>query len=203
MRYIDTIHHQTVGLFVGHPVHHPRCYRYQWRSGTADFGATPHNLVVGDGAGGHPGLVVHGFEGLVALFLLNGVDNYHLDIARALRPAQTAAAVDRLESQLLAAVPRSLHDPFEYCGWGLEQFAKFLQDCQDPTKAATPFNPQRDPSTEHWLACSFGEYCWHHQPELAEKFIRNLKTEFPEAVTEVSSPVFRNVVRAGQSSAVA
>lgn len=202
MRYIDTIHHQTVGLFVGHPVRHPLCTRTAVR-GAADFETTPRNLVVGDGSGGHPGLVVHGFEGLVALFLLNGVDNYHIDIARAPRPVQTAAAVDRLENRLLAAAPRSLLDPFEYCGWGLEQFAQFLQDCQDPAKAATPFDPRRDPSAEHWLACSFGEYCWHRQPELAEKFIRNLKTEFPEAVTEVSSPVFRNVTRADQSLAVA
>lgn len=202
MSYIDTIRHEIVGQFAGHPVYHPRSTRLAAR-GALDFGCTPRNLVVGAGSGGHPGLVIHNFEGLVVQFLLNGIDNHRIE--QALSRACPTGAMERLEAYLLNRRGRSLFEHFEYCGWGLEQLARFLCACRDPAKSTVPFHPDRHHTAEHWLACGFGEYCWHRQPQLAEKLIGGLKaeSEFSAALAEVSRPIFRNVRRADRASASA
>lgn len=70
MSYIDTIEHELVGYLNGLSIYHPIETVNSEKWGNYDFSCSPKNLVIGGGAGEHPGLVIHGLDCLVVGYLL-------------------------------------------------------------------------------------------------------------------------------------
>ena len=173
MSYIDTISHKRVGTLAGYPVYQPLGTISGKARGAHDFGCTPANLVIGGGSGEHPALVVHRFEQLVTLYLLQVID-WHVQAGGTQTSALTA-----LEDFLLGHLDLKFSEFYEFCGWGIEQTAQFLQAIKDPT-LPSPYQSERHSSAEHWLAYSLAEYCLMDAPELLgyTTFADRLKAHF-------------------------
>jgi hypothetical protein len=156
MSYIDTIPHQTVGMLASYPVYWPKALVRAAR-GASDFGCSPQNLVLGGGSGEHPGLVIHQFDFLVSHYLLFRMEQHG-------NPAHPSV-YSRAEDFFLSHLSLRMGDSFEFCGWGVEQTARFLEHCSS-SRVARPYAEAIDSSFEHWLAYSLGEFAWFHQPNL-------------------------------------
>jgi hypothetical protein len=159
MSYIDTISNKRVGTLAGYPVYQPLGTLENKTRGAVDFGCTPANLVLGGGSGEHPALVVHHFDQLVSLYLLQAID-WHVQGGNPKTPY-----IIGLEDFLEAHLELKFDEHFEFCGWGLEQTAEFLRSITDPS-LPSPYRREVYSSAEHWLAYSLAEYCLEHAPDL-------------------------------------
>ena len=72
MSYIDTFDHEFVGYFGGLPVYHPLEVVPPTPDCPQDFGCGPENLVIGDGPGERPRLIVKDTGKTVGCFVRSG-----------------------------------------------------------------------------------------------------------------------------------
>jgi hypothetical protein len=186
MSYIDTIPHLKAGTLAGYPVYAPlSTHRIEGQAwGHPDFQCHSQNLVLGGGSGAHPGLVVHHFDDLVRLYLLES------------RATQNNKSYldSPLEAFLLNGWSFDIQRCFEYCGWGAEAIATLVARSQ-ANGLRYPYVRQRDDTFERWLALSLGSFCFHHLPSLMSKpFAGGLFAHLEESGYVVDTLFFANLV---------
>ena len=189
MSYIDTLHHERVGSLAGYPLYHPTMeHKSSEGWGAADFAAGPQNLVLGGGSGEHPGLVVHQFDQIVRLYLLHAID-LHVGVGKERSPEMEA-----FEDDLLQGLELRFDRMFEFCGWGIEQMATFLEQAKAGPNLGTPYSPEAHTSVEHWLAYCLGEFCVMDMLTLAGPDIARLLDRHDAQFQELKSYWMANVV---------
>ena len=163
MSYIDTIEHELVGYLNGLPIYHPLEVVETEKWGAYDFSCSPKNLVIGGGAGEHPGLVIHNLGYLVVGFMLEAFNKineikeekkYHCDFVL---PAEET--INSLHDILFAQEG----DCMEFCGWSMHHFKEFIESAKSPLHA-TPLLKEAD--AEEWIKDSIGEFVFYSLPEL-------------------------------------
>lgn len=180
MSYIDTIEHRQVGYFAGYPLYHPTKAHKAGSRGAYDFSCTPQNLVIGGGSGEHPGLVLHNFDQMARLYLLEAAECAKLD------PDYDDTLTDALMKGYT-----DIKDCFEFCGWGVEQIAKFLEACSG-AGLVRPYDARLYTTFERWLAMSFGEFTWVAMPSLCQKTVKQLTATHPN-LRQILPTLMRNV----------
>ncbi len=163
MSYIDTIEHELVGYFNGLPIYHPLETIDTEKWGAADFSCSPKNLVIGGGAGEHPGLVIHNLEYLVVGFLLEAFAK----ITEIKENKQYHCVFDPPREETI----ESLHDILlrreneclEFCSWSMNNFKEFIELAKSPLHS-TPLLDNKD--AEEWIEDSIGEFVFYSIPEL-------------------------------------
>lgn len=156
MSYIDTIRHEFIGQFNGLPIYHPIETTPKKKWGAYDFSCSPENLVLGGGAGEHPGLVLHKIGAMVAEYIVHSNDFCQENgIDRLLLPDST---VEQLVDIYLEA-----GEQLEFCGWSIRQSAEFLEN----SKSHVNSNPlQEGMELERWIRLSFGEFAYISMPDI-------------------------------------
>lgn len=185
MSYIDTIPHIMPGTLAGYSIYAPLCtYKIKDQAwGHPEFQCHPRNLVLGGGSGEHPGLVVHHFDDLVRLYLLEAIE------------AQLSKneTFSQLEAFLLEGWTFDSQRCFEYCGWGAEDFATLVSRSQ-AEDLAYPYVKARDASFERWLALSLGSFCFHHLSCLmTPRFQEDLNAQIKNTGLVVDRQFFANL----------
>jgi hypothetical protein len=157
MSYIDTFPHELVGYLAGIPLYHPLT-TVEGEKGTADFGCSRDNLVLGGGSGEHPGLVFHRLDLLVRYYLdeLQDEDGYTLVPAEVLRDSPGGAVIFR--------------ECLEFCGWSIADTVAFAERCRSNT-LPRPFDVDCHGSIEMWLALTIGELVWRSLPHLVPSLV--------------------------------
>ena len=151
MSHIDSWDHEFVGTLGYLPIYHPLQDIPKAKWGDPDFGATPANLVLGGGSGEHPGLVLHRLECFVAHFLADQLSD------------KDEEKLSEEAHELLAELTVDHDELFEYCGWRIDQKARFYQMAQ----SAAFMNPLGEGEPlEYWLLSTFGELVYYAMPEL-------------------------------------
>src|SRR5262249_34108910 len=129
------------------------------------FACGPENLVIGEGPGAHPGIVVKAPGEAVVCFVRAWLDETAFlspDERQVLRPAIEAwpDASDRRQTR------GDWRHVFEFAGWGVTDYVEFSTRCASRA-FHRPFDPEKDGSLEQWLAASVGEFILFAMPELA------------------------------------
>ena len=163
MSYIDTIEHELVGYFNGLPIYHPLETIATEKWGAYDFSCSPVNLVIGGGAGEHPGLVIHNLEYLVVGFLLSAFDKiitikeenrYYCDFE-----SPSEELIESLNGMLYQTDGKFL----EFCSWSMKNIKDFVELAKSPLHS-TPLLEENN--SEEWIKDSIGEFVYYSLPEL-------------------------------------
>ncbi|WP_299354186.1 hypothetical protein [uncultured Shimia sp.] len=159
MSYIDGFKHEQVGFLAAIPVYHPLedipMPPRDWPED--DFGCTTRQLVIGGGAGEHPGLVVRKPEAAVARFVLESGD---FDL-----PAFLSQKFLQLAEQ---------KDTLHFAGWEDDDHRGFYEACTNG-KLPNPYWPSSGYSFEVWLSLGIGEFIYYAMPDLAGPQIEQAK----------------------------
>lgn len=172
MSYIDTFDHELVGFFAGLPLYHP--LEVVAGSGSAEFGCTPDQLVLGGGDGEHPAIVLTHPTAAVVAFLesMAPPDDPQLS-------AEAQAFMDEMPS---------LDECLRFAGWYIADFAAFHERCMS-SAFVTPFNAAEDGLLEAWALRNLGEFVYFALPELAPE----ARTRLADLCAVVRRPRYFNV----------
>ena len=157
MSYIDTIKHELVGTLNGLPIYHPLETVTGTKWGDHNFSCSPQNLVIGGGAGEHPGLVIHHLDSLVASYVLHDIQNANEHFQdRYISPPENT--IERLLD-----ISDRRHEALEFCGWSMENIYDFIESAKSPVHS-TPL--QEGQSPEEWIRLSIGEFVYFSLGEI-------------------------------------
>jgi hypothetical protein len=169
MSYIDTFDHEYCGQIGYIPIYHP----LQAVDDGDEFNCDPSCLVLGGGSGEHPALVIKRLDYLVALFLLEIINDEN----------ETIVGIDTF--RFLQDISCE-SDPYRFEDWSVRHFAALLE----MARSNLNWKPIEDnQSVEDWLFTSIGEFVYFSLPEL---------NPLPEYILEKFRlievlPVMRNV----------
>lgn len=158
MSYIDTFNHEIVGNLNGLPIYHP--LEVVKGSYPEDFDCTPQNLVLGGGAGEHPGLVIHHLGSLAASYLLFCIEKDQ-DFRGAMAYGLPKETIKKVRDIAYGNGNRlTFHE------WSMRHHSDFVERA----KSSLHGRPLEDKqSAEAWIFLSIGEFVWFSLPELNEK----------------------------------
>ncbi|MEM7748182.1 MAG: hypothetical protein AAF346_08010 [Pseudomonadota bacterium] len=159
MSYIDSFRHELVGLFASRiPVYRPLEVIEGSESHPQDFACRPDQLVIGGGAGEHPGVVIRDPEAAVAKWACE----------------QAAQFVDETmrHDWLQASARFADQSAVSFPGWDREMLADFVKRCRGDS-LNYPFRGNKQ-GFESWLARSVGEFVFYALPDLAPNIIHGL-----------------------------
>lgn len=182
MSYIDTFSHIHLGYLAKYPIYLPEQMHLAGGRGDADFSCTPCNLVLGGGSGEHPGLVLHDFDQMARLYLLEVLD--HVTLPAGKRIALQLSIMEGFTT---------IDECFEFCGWGVEQYARFFSACSS-SGMVSPYSEEVHSSFERWLALTFGEFAWLAMPELCAGTALALEKKHPDIRKTLHMPLMSNLV---------
>lgn len=172
MSYIDTFDHELVGFFAGLPLYHP--LEVVVGSGGDEFGCTPDQLVLGDGDGGHPAILVTE-PATAALYFLRSALPSDSSISE-----RSRGLLDEASSTLSSLM---------FAEWNIADYAAFHVRCTT-SAFVTPYAPERDGLLEGWILGNIGEFVYFAMPELA----RRVLTELADVCAIVRRPQLFNVL---------
>ncbi len=150
MSFIDSYDHEFMGTLGCLPIYHP--LEEIKALGTPDFNASPDNLVLGEGSGGHPALVVHKLECLVAKFLYEQLTDDEEE--------QLSSTDSDYIDGLICEPAENI---FEFCSWSIRDYTSLSQMAKS-TAFMSPLG--EDEEVEDWLCQSLGELVYFSLPDL-------------------------------------
>lgn len=167
MSYIDCFQHELLGYFNGLPIYHPleKVIGDGW--GEYDFSCTPDNLILGGGAGEHPGLVLHNLPALVAGYLLLAMEFHKLHF-----PEITIPISEKTIDDIQCLYYKS---ELEFCNWSMSNIHEFVECAKSPLHS-TPLKENQE--VERWITDSIGEFIYFSLPELLHDKYNILFDEF-------------------------